>query len=223
VKDPAFWGQYDNDTLIYDAVWLEQDKVVRLFFPKPLAFQSHLQAAIWRIDSKAQRLKRPRRYAVYETLDVPCDIYPNTIELCVAGHVQQIMVNRADYGRFAGRNVLYTQSKDDDLMWIRSWVVAHQRNHGVDAVLIGNNNSTSYTSEKLHETIAGIDGIAVADVIDVPLRYGPLPRSATNAGRLAFLQTALQNIVHSRWMRRARGIILCDVDELVATNNGRSI
>ncbi len=223
VKDPVFWDQYDNDTLIYDAIWLEQDKVVRLFFPKLLAFQSPLQAATWKIDSKVQRSKRLRRYGVYDTLDIPCDTHPNKMELCLADHVQQIMVNRADYGRFAGRNVLYTQIKDDDLVWIRSWVLAHQHNHGVDAVLIGNNNSANYTSGKLRETIADIDGIAVADVIDVPLRYGPLPRAATNAGRQTFLQTALQNIVHDRWMCHARGIILCDVDELVVANNGRSI
>jgi len=119
--------------------------------------------------------------------------------------------------------VLNSQNRDNDLPWICDWVAAHHRNHSVDAVLLSNNNSETYSSEELRRALSKIPGIVVADVLEVPFRYGPNPATVKPVGALTFLQSTLLNIVRERWLQKARGVLVCDIDELVVSDTGQSI
>ena len=51
-------------------------------------------------------------------------------------------------------------------------------------------------------------------VVSVPLPYGAFPARGSRS-RALFLQTALWNIARLRFLRDARAVLPCDVDELV--------
>ena len=223
VRDPVFWGQYDNDTLIYDTIWSAQRRQLRVFFPKLLDFKKPICTARWTLDGKPCKASRLKQFRVYDSMTIPCNDPVGGLTLCSTGGKHEIPVSYADADRYRGRNVLYALNKDNDLAWICDWVAAHQRNHGVDAVLLSDNNSATYSSNDLRQALAQIPGIAVADVLEVPLRYGPSPTTVTTVGALKFLQRALLNIVRDRWLEKARGVLVCDIDELVVSHCGRSI
>ncbi|EBA12465.1 hypothetical protein [Roseobacter sp. CCS2] len=223
VLNPIFWRQYDDDTLIYDTVWSAERQQLQVFCPKWFDFKGILQNARWTVGDQPRKAGRLTQFSVYDTVTIPCAAPPVALELSTGTNSLSIPFSQADPERYRGRNVLYAQNKDNDLSWVCDWVTAHQRNHGVDAVLLSNNNSETYSSEDLRQALAQIPGIAVADVLDVPLRYGPNPATVTPVGALKFLQRALLNIVRERWLQKARGVLICDIDELVVSRSGQSI
>ncbi|WP_108815349.1 hypothetical protein [Loktanella sp. Alg231-35] len=223
VKDPTFWDQYDNDTLIYDAIWCAERREITVLFPKLIGFEKAIRTATWMIDGNVVKPRRLRRFRVYDVLSLPCDVFKGTFTLTLGDHQIALPVSQADHNRFAGRRVIYTQVKDDSLDWVRDWAAAHQRNHGADAVLMSNNNSTEFSSEELRATLASVDGIVVADVLDVPLRYGPHQSTADSVGTTKFQQRTLLNLVKTRWFAKAYGVLMSDVDELVVSHGSESI
>ena len=220
VKHDEFWDSYDNDTLFYDAIQDDAHGWIKLFLPTSVDFAKHLKRARWMVDGKLVQPRRHKRFRVYETICLPQGA---DLKLSIDERTFHLALSQADHERYAGRRVLYTQVRNDNLDWVRDWVVAHQRNHGVDAVLVTNNDSTAYDSSTLRKTLASIAGLAIADVLDLPLRYGPHPKTATKVGLTKFQQRLMLNLVRDRWFWKAAGVLICDVDELVTSRNGQSI
>lgn len=223
VRTKDFWDRYDNSTLIYDCVWLADAGTVRLFLPKPIKFADQLRSSRFLLDDKPARDVRWRRFRHHDEIDLITTRKPERLAL-VRGQTRLCSaVNAGQAALFAGRNVLYTMLKDDDLQWVYDWGAAHQRNHGTDAILVINNGSTAYTGRELLQTLRAIPGIKVTHVVDAPLRYGPSAQSCHGAGATKYLQTACLNIARDRFLREARAVLVCDIDELVFARGPRSI
>jgi hypothetical protein len=222
-KTPAFWEHYDNTTLIYDCIAIQSRGIIRLTMPKLLGFKRVLLGARFTIGEKVIKRKKLRQNRKHDVLDLYVDHPSGDLTITAAGITQSVPVQMSDPSRFAGCNVLYAQVKNDDLAWIYDWGCAHQRNHGVDAILVTNNGSTAYTSEELRQVLARIPHLKVADVLDAPLRYGAFHSSCTAAGATKFLQPALLNLTRDRFFQQARAALLCDVDELVQPAGAQSI
>ena len=56
---------------------------------------------------------------------------------------------------FRGRRVVLAMSRDNELQWIKDWVLFVVRNHGADAVLLYDNASTKYGAEQLSARQSG--------------------------------------------------------------------
>ncbi len=222
VQDKAFWDGYDNNTLIYDCVWMPTQGCVRLVMPKLLDFKKTLLSADIKVDDTSIQYRLSENLK-FDTLDLPCDAIGSTLSIQIEKERLTLPVNPANYSRYDGCNVLYTQIKNDDLNWVYDWGLAHQRNHGVDAILIADNGSTAYSSEDLRRTLARIPGLKVADVLTAPHSHGAHHTTCTGAGSTKFLQPALLNLARDRFLAKARAVLLCDVDELVHEPNNRSI
>ena len=127
-----------------------------------------------------------------------------------------------EHSRFRGKNVVVTQSRDNDLLWIRDWVRFHAKAHGCNAVLFYDNASTRYEAADLEEAIASIDGIDTALVIRWPFKIGP-----GGEGRAAwdsdYGQYGLLEHARRRFLSTAGAVMSIDIDELVLTDNGSSI
>ncbi|MFQ1701784.1 hypothetical protein ACJ5NV_14445 [Loktanella agnita] len=221
IKDDAFWDRYDCDTLIYDTIWDADRKRLRLVMPKPFNFADPLLQGRFCIDDQPVK-PRLHKFQRFDLIDFMAE-RADRLNLTTADTQINIPISSAQPNRFAGRNVIYTMIHNDDLAWVHDWALAHQRNHGADAVLIANNGSTAYTSDALAATLATVPGIAVADVLEVPLPYGPTGGASTALGNAKFLQTACLNLVRDRFFQQARAVLLCDVDELVTGPDGQSI
>jgi hypothetical protein len=99
----------------------------------------------------------------------------------------------------------------------------HVSAHGLDAVLIFDNGSTAYAPEELARAMAAVSGVAVAGVISAPFLYGGPIELPGRRVRLHFLQPALLNLARVEALSRARAVLGCDIDELVAPLAGVSV
>ena len=223
VRDETFWDSYDNDTLIYDCVALQNRGLVRLFMPKLLNFKDTMLSAQILIDGIPAKRRRFTENLKFDILDFHSNTSAKEIAINTRCTKISVAINPSNPSRYAGRNVLYTQVKNDDLKWIYDWGVAHQRNHGVDSILVTNNGSNAYSSEDLRQTLAQIPGLSVADVLEVPQSHGARPTTCNGAGATKFLQPALLNLVRDRFFHDARAVLLCDIDELVQSPARQSI
>lgn len=220
--DPALRDRYDTDTLVYGAAWLARG-VLRLYAPPPLNLAPLLTRARWSTAAGPLPAPRLRNFKRYTTLDFPCPAPVASVRLETEGWAGAIPVVPEAPAPFAGRNVLYTMSQDNDLDWLRDWVRYHHRAHGADAVLLADNCSTAYAPEAVLEALRAMPELKASGVIAVPYRYGPSSAIVRRASTARYLQSATANFARDVWLGRARAVLSCDIDELVVSASGRSV
>jgi hypothetical protein len=121
---------------------------------------------------------------------------------------------------FAGRTVLMTQQRDNELRWITDWIQFHQRWQGVDAVLLYDNGSTKYATEELHAAIVAV--CPQSCIVRWPFKHGP-SAGKSRKWDSAFSQTSALEHARFRFLTKAAFVIHADVDELLVPEAGRSI
>jgi len=220
-REPGFAAAYDDDTLAFDAYWDADGRHVRLICPPFLNLEPHIaamkvvcrpgggQASVRRrtLDRGCQLLIRAEPGT--HTLDVECGL--GRFRIAVGANYSPL---------FAGRRVIITMSKNNRLEWITDWVRFHRDNHGADAVLIYDNDSTAYTSGELLSALSRVAGIERVVVVDWPFKYGP--QGTLRGGWESFYSQhgQLEHARH-RYLADAMSVVQGDVDELVVT--GESI
>ena len=223
VKDPKFWDMYDNDTLIFDCVWQAHKNRLRVFMPKLLEFQKRLLDCSFMLDGTPAPKPKLIQFRQYDILDFKARHPVSKLTLITGDQSYSLPIHHAEPDRYAGRNVLYTKVQNDDLNWIYDWGLAHQRNHGANAILVTDNASTAYSSEELQTILSAIPGIAVADILQSPQPHGPGPSLCSGTGWAKFQQVLCMNICRDRFLTDARAVLTIDVDELVTSCDGTSI
>ncbi len=185
-------------------------------------FAPLIKAATFSIDG--QKLSRPkwRKWRRHETLTfrgVPqADTFTATID--DATYTQR--VNTIDQS-LTGLNCLYTLSKDNELGWVQDWVRFHVHHHGLQAVLIFDNGSTTYSAEELRQAILSVAGISKAVVVKADLPFGPLNSDCTHRSDAKFLQVAMLNLARDRFLSSCRAWLNLDIDELLLSPTGESV
>jgi hypothetical protein len=101
-------------------------------------------------------------------------------------------------------------SKDNDLQWVRDWTQYHVRVHGLQAVLIFDNNSSRYEPSEILATLTSVSGIQQAQIIPAPLPYG-----CKRYGDARFLQVGVLNIARLKFLSSAAAVLCTDIDELM--------
>lgn len=130
---------------------------------------------------------------------------------------------------FAGRRVITTLSKDNDLRWIGDWTRFYARLHGADGVLVYDNGSSAYGLDELQATLEeAVPGMA-AMAVSWPFPYGPQGGLAGAVNGVEtdwdsdFCQTGSLQHARFRFLRDARSVLNVDIDELVLSKSGASI
>lgn len=131
---------------------------------------------------------------------------------------------------FAGRRVITTLSKDNDLRWIADWVRFYARVHGADGVLFYDNGSAAYTLDELQAVLDEASGGAFPVLaVSWPFPYGPQGGLAGAVNGVEadwdsdFCQTGSLQHARHRFLRSARSVLNVDIDELVLGRSGQSI
>src|SRR5690606_23152060 len=113
-------------------------------------------------------------------------------------HVLPIRSNRCD--DLAGRRLIFTMNRDNDLAWIREWGLWHARHHGADAAIVVDNGSTRYAPDELAATLAAVPGMTRVAVPAWPHRFGPIdPAVLNNPYWSRFLQISSMSMVLRRF------------------------
>ena len=130
---------------------------------------------------------------------------------------------------FAGRRVILTLSRNNEIRWISDWIRYHHRVHGTEAVLLYDNDSSKYTATELQAELRAAHPGLLIMVVAWPFKYGPQGggSGAVNGVETPwdseFCQTGALQHARFRFLRKARSVLNCDIDELVMMEGRRSV
>ena len=228
LRDATYAAKYDWDTLFYDVYRAGRHVVFQgpplLNLLAPLKSSTPFRQAWGFPRFRARHIGQKKRGEIWlrsdaerVTIDGPLGRY----DIAVQPDMAPV---------FAGRRVLTTLSKDNDLRWIADWVRFYVRLHGADGVLFYDNGSGAYDLAELQATLdEAASGAFPAIAVSWPFPYGPQGGMAGAVnGQEAdwdsdFCQTGSLQHARHRFLRRARSVLNVDIDELVLDPAGGSI
>jgi hypothetical protein len=225
-RPESFEREFEDRALVYDAFWHADGRRILLVGPPPL----NLRPALDRARYVAVPSRKPLSAKTHDSLsvritaleDAPAET--TAIEMLLDGDKFELPVQPNVSPALAGARILFTLSRDNELIWIRDWADYHARLHGTDAVVFFDNGSTRYAPAEIAATLGAVPGIRHAAVLSWPHRYGPFdPAVKLNPYYGLFLQIAAMGVTLRRYAARAYGLLNCDIDELVATPSGTTI
>lgn len=205
-----FLSLYDSQTLFYDAVRV--GRRIRLFCPSLGQFAQFIRQAEFRVGTRRVRPRITKRRARYTEIDLPAGSTDDMSIRC-EGWTWEGNPSQQETALFEGTNATVLFNKDNDLQWITDQLYFHKRNHGLNAAVIVDNGSETYSIEALLDAVAHLD-LAAVRLLSIPVRWGPLGPPAYR-NRSLFFQSAALNLVRLRFLRHARAVLVCDIDEVV--------
>jgi hypothetical protein len=140
---------------------------------------------------------------------------------CFGEHFE-LAINPSCNSFFSGKRVLLTMSRNNKLEWIRDWVAFYVANHGVNGVLIYDNNSSSYSVDELAQTLTVFEGVEIV-IVPWGFKYGPgkYPgRARETLSDSKFCQLGGLEHARFRFLSEAAWVINADVDELLIVTHG---
>ncbi|MEJ0062496.1 MAG: glycosyltransferase family 92 protein [Alphaproteobacteria bacterium] len=132
-------------------------------------------------------------------------------------------------GLFAGKRVLLTLSKNNEIHWIIDWITYYVNSQGTDAVLFYDNNSDKYSPGELQDALSSAFPGLLILVISWPFKYGPQGGvSGGVGGKIApwdsvFCQIGVLQHARFRFLQKARSVLNCDIDELIVSKSPQSV
>jgi hypothetical protein len=207
----SYFDRFDATTLWFDAIWAKGK--VWLICPRLNNFKSALKSGQILLDGKPVR-PRFKTYRRHTEITLSAPNCPKEVEVQLDGWTGRTRVKPTDSETFAGRNVLITLSKDNELDWIEDWARFYVEQHKADAVLFVDNGSTTTTPEQIEAALRR-GGFELVKVMTTPLRYGP-KGAPPYANSELYLQTCVLNALRLGHLSTARAVLSLDIDELVS-------
>jgi len=219
-RGKAFAQQFDATTLFYDALDLGRGEAV-LLAPPFFNLADKIAGTTFTSDGEICQadIKTYDRHAqIWLT-----GIRDSTVQARGPLGKVTIPLSPSHTEMFRDRRVIFTMSKDNPIEWILDWVRFHRDVHGADTVLIYDNGSTAYDGATLSQALQSIRGIACSVVVEWPYPYGPQGTNSRDQRDSDFCRLGAWE--HARWcfLRHARSAMNCDIDELVLSQDGRSV
>jgi hypothetical protein len=219
-------SKFETRALVYDAFWHLDGRRILLVGPPPLNLLPQVR--------RARYLALPSRTALHVNYHASASVMltelsgapsgSTGIEMQVGHERFELPLQRNSAAELAGRRVMFTMSKDNELAWIREWAHYHAAIQGADAVVLFDNGSTRYAPDEIEATLRTVNGIRKAAVISWPYRYGATDLVVlSNPYYGLFLQIAAMSVALRRYAGRAFGLLNCDIDELAATPPGSNV
>lgn len=216
----GFFEHYEDRALVYDCFWDAAGKQVLLVGPPPMNLVASVRAASY-LALPSRTVLHPRYFPSLSTMITALAGAPaDTAEIVMRVEDQEfsLPVRPNHSAELAGRRVLFTMSKDNDLGWIEEWARWHAAMHGADAIVFIDNGSSRYDTREVEATLLGVAGIEKLVVESWPYRYGMTDTAfIVNPFYVLYLQVSAMSVVLRRYGARAYGILNCDIDELAAT------
>ncbi|CAK7014624.1 MAG: hypothetical protein DESF_00587 [Desulfovibrio sp.] len=239
LQDIAYKEQFDYNTIFYD-VFLSNDERFAVCVGPPLA---NLQPAIE--ESTFAAVGASGHMAPCEKVIDPLDrctrvwlaLPPNKKDMLIGlGKLGKVVlpIGASYCDLFAGKRVLFTKQKNNQLSWIADWINLNQTLHDIEAVLLFDNDSTAYSTQELLQYLAGRVRLDVLCLVHLPYPFGPAGGNScqhlvqANHNRPLpwdsdFLDYGLLEIAHQRFLSDAKEVIWGDIDEIMLSEDGVGI
>lgn len=225
-RPSVFSERFEATALVYDCFWHVDGERILLVGPPPMNLRALYREATYEALPGGVPLEA-RYYTSHSTMVTELRGAPAraaAVRMSIAGSQFELPIGANVSSALAGRRVLFTMNKDNDLAWIAEWARWHARIHGTDAVLLFDNGSSRYDVGELKETLVSLPGIERIAVVSWPGRFGMTdPAVRLNPYWSHFLQISSMSVALRRFGAQARGLLNCDIDELAATHSGRPI
>jgi hypothetical protein len=226
-RRPAeFLEAFESRLLFYDAFWHADGQRILLVGPPPLNLEWEFRTA--RFTALPLEYWMGTRFHISESVMITELVDPprNTTEIVVhlGGRDYVLPIRPSFAAEFAGRNVVFTMSKDNEPGWIAEWARYHVRIQGADAVVLFDNGSTRYPPEEIEAALLSVAGLDRIAVLSWPFKYGQPDRAVLNNPFYSlFAQIGSMSVALRRFAPLAHGLLNADIDELVATPRGTTI
>lgn len=221
MRSDDYEQRYDYHTLAYDCLWLEKEQQLSLYCPKLLNFHNLVLQGQFRSDLGEHQLHKVIDHRRFSEIRLAARHKPQWLEFEVADFNTRATISEPESQTFRDLNCIITMSRDNDLVWLEDWVRFHIDKHGLQALILFDNDSSRYSCEDLVATLSGINGLQQFRVIPTPFRYGPMGRKKKHDSK--FLQAAMRNLTRRRFFADAGAVLWLDIDELVVHEEGKSI
>lgn len=215
-RGDGFDEAYDRTTLWYDAV--ARGRRLRVICPKLLNLKALINDASLHFGDRPARIRRIRQFRRHDIVEIDLPAGAERLSVTAGRWRGESGLSRDQSGHFAGLNASLHISRNNRLEWIGDWARFHVAEHGLQAMLLMDNNSDDYPPEAILDVLAA-SGLKRGVVLKVPQPYGPV-RSRLGGGGAKFLQPAMLNHARLRFLRRARAVLNVDIDELVWSRSG---
>lgn len=215
LRQAGFDQQFDWTTLVYDGVLVPEDRTAILTCPPALNLQKDWEAARF-IDFESGECLRFELVELDRLLRILVRGVSETTRLRVYFGDQDfdLDISDGDAKAFRDKKVLMTVSKDNEISWIVDWAYYHAQVHGIDCVLLMDNNSRNYSRETLVKRLAEVPGISLVHVVEWPFLWGPTA-GTSGIWDSNFGQHGAFEVCRWRFLRDAALVVNADVDELV--------
>ena len=227
LRNEIFADRFDWNTLFYDVYRVGRDVVFQgppLFnFLDLLKQQPPFRGTLRRWFPRARHYSQGKRGEIWLrsdadhfTLDGPLGRF-------------DIAVQPSLNPLFAGRRVLMTISKDNQIHWIEDWLWYYRAVHGAEGALLYDNGSTLYTPEELQARLSASVPDMVVRVISWPFPFGAEGGMAGAVGGVEapwdsdYCQVGQQQHARFRCFGQARSVLNVDIDEFVLPSGGQTI
>lgn len=225
-RPPDFHRRFEDRALWYDCFWHHDGARILLCGPPPMNLAPLLRRAEY-LALPSRTPLRPAFHRSLSTMITALDGAPagtSAVAVALAGQQFELPVQPSRAADLAGRRVLFTMSKDNELPWIAEWARWHAAFHGTDAIVLFDNGSTRYAPGDVEETLLAVPGIARVAVQSWPYSFGPVdPAVKKDPYWSRFLQIASMSVTLRRYGALAYGLLNSDIDELSATRSGASL
>lgn len=225
-RPPGFFERFEDRALVYDCFRHADGARILMVGPPPMNLMPQFEGARY----LALPSRTPLRAAYHPSLSTMITALTGApagtpaVAMSLAGEEFVLPVQPNHSADLAGRRVLFTMSKDNELGWIAEWARWHAALNGTDAIVLFDNGSTRYGIGEIEETLLGVKGIGKVAVRSWPGAFGATDSAlAINPYWSHFLQIASMSVVLRRFGTAAFGLLNCDIDELAATHSGRPI
>jgi hypothetical protein len=225
-RPAEFADKFESRALVYDTFRHADGERILLVGPPPLDLAAELKSARYTaLPSHAPLLARHHislSVAVTELSGAPVET--SAIRMQFGGETVELPVQPNVSPLLAGKRIVFTMSKDNELAWIREWAHYHAEIQGAEAVVFFDNGSTRYEPAEIAATLRSVPGIEHAAILSWPYKYGPFdPAVRRDPYYALFLQIASMSVALRRYGAEAYGLLNCDIDELVATPEGMTV
>ena len=208
--------------MVFADVFVDRGELVAVGAP-PLNLEKEILEASYRLDGRkiAPPIVEQRSLcAVYSFHEQANEGSVLEIEGLGGQLVTRVAGNQSPF--FAGKDVLLALQKDNDLEWIAYWALHHSLVSGVNAILLYDNGSASYSVEDLQVTLEQVPGIDRVMVCSSNCPFGPTggPDGIwdSNYGQLVHYEHARRFA-----LRESRSILVNDIDEIIGSGRAANV
>ena len=225
LRQPGYEKDFDFKTLLFDVFYL--NNLVALIGPPLRNLGEHVARSQFWLDGKPQ----PRGPEFFDLVNItegflaPPSTQIRKLQFADPSHKEfrgalEIQPSHCDL--FAGKRAMMLISKNTHLIWLRDLVEFNVKIHGVNAVLLYDNASTSSSVEDVLETISQVEGVETAVVVPWNFSFGAHGGPA-ELWDSDFTQYGAIEHARLRFLQTCEGMIYTDADELIVPNTGKSL